>query len=236
MHHTWIRAGLLWTALFGVSCGGSGKTPTDPGTTASSSNRPPSISISVSRTFGMAQLATFAFTAAASDPDGDPVAVSWNFGDGTTASGTNATRTYVSSGVMSVVATASDNKGASTASSTLSVTVGSPSGQWTGTVDLNVCLPGVVKPVSAALTQSGGSVTGSVELPQGLCSFLPGTAVTDPAEPGTIDASGAFRVRVKIPPFTDVYFEGQMDSTGRRITGGLRGSGHNGTPFVWNKQ
>jgi hypothetical protein len=44
------------------------------------------------------------------------------------------------------------------------------------------------------------------------------------------------RIRVKIPPFTDVYFQGQMDTTGRTITGGLQGSGHNGTPFVWTKQ
>lgn len=221
-----------------VGCGG-GSSPTSPSGSSTSTtpqNRSPTVSASGSATFGIAQMTTFTFNASASDPDGDPVTVSWNFGDGTSSSGTSVTKVYSSGGTMSVVATASDSKGASTPSAALSVTVGSMTGTWTGTIDLNTCLPGVTKPSNATFTQTVGSITGSVSLPQGLCSFAPGTAPTDPAEPGTISGTGAVRIRVKIPPFIDVYFQGQMDSTGRRITGGLQGSGHSGTPFVWNKQ
>ena len=226
--------------VLGVSaCGGGGSsTPTSPSTGGGGTvqNRSPSVSSTASATFGIAQLTTFSFTAAASDPDGDPVTVAWNFGDGTSGTGTSVTHAFTSGGTFTVVATASDNKGASTPSSGITLTVGGMSGQWSGTVNLSFCLPGVVKSTTATLTQSGTSVTGTVTLAQGLCSFAPGSAPTDPAEPGTISATGAVRIRVKIPPFTDVYFQGQMDTTGRTITGGLQGSGHSGTPFVWNKQ
>ncbi len=208
--------------------------PTDGGSTPT--NNPPTVTATAHPTFGIAQLTAFAFSATTSDPDGDPVTVAWNFGDGGSASGSTATHTYTAGGSMGVVATASDGKGGTTASAPVAVTVGSMTGNWSGTVNLDFCLSGVTKPVTASLTQTGGSIAGTVTLAQGLCSFSPGTAPTDPAEPGTIDATGAVRIRVKIPPFTDVYFQGQMDSTGRKITGGLEGSGHHGTPFVWNKQ
>ncbi len=234
---------LAMALLAGVfaACGSSPTSPGSGGTGGGgggggSTNRAPVVSATASATFGIAQLTTFSFNSSTSDPDGDAVTVSWNFGDGTAASGNSATHTYTAGGTYNVVATASDSKGASTPSSNVTVTVGGMTGTWTGTINLSFCLPGVTKTSAATLTQAGGIVTGTVTLPQGLCSFAPGTAVTDPAEPGTISATGAVRIRVKIPPFTDVYFQGQMDSSGRTISGGLVGSGHNGTPFVWNKQ
>ncbi len=232
-----LSGGVFVAAALTCSCGGgSGSSSTSTPTTPTPQNHSPTITATANVGFGIAQITTFSFSATASDSDGDPVSISWNFGDGTAGSGNAVTHIYTNGGSMSVVATASDNKGASTPSAAVNVTVGGMTGQWTGTVDLNVCLPGVVKPVAANLTQVGTSITGSVTLAQGLCSFQPGTAVTDPAEPGTFDGNGNVKIRVKIPPYTDVYFQGAMDTTGLKITGGLRGSGHNGTPFVWNKQ
>jgi len=233
LHHLPLLIGVMSVGAGGCGGGGGGGNPNTP---SPNSNRSPTVAISASRTFGIAQLTTFAFNATASDPDGDSVTIAWNFGDGTASSGTSVTKKYTNGGSLTVVATASDSKGASSVSGPLSVTVGSMTGTWSGTVDLDVCLSGVVKPVTAILKQTGGSISGTVTLSQGLCSFRPGTAKTDPAEPGTINGNGDVRIRVKIPPFTDVYFEGRMDSTGRRITGGLKGSGHRGTPFVLNKK
>ena len=49
------------------------------------SNKPPTAACSVSPTgTGMERLTTYTFNSASSDPDGDPVTSSWNFGDGTT--------------------------------------------------------------------------------------------------------------------------------------------------------
>jgi hypothetical protein len=89
--------------------------------------------------------------------------------------------------------------------------------------------------LSATLTQNQTTVTGSIGLPEGLCSFSGGTAVTDPAEPGRIDANGNVQIHIKIPPFTDVTLRGTIDQSGRRISGGLYGSGHNGTPVTLTK-
>lgn len=50
-----------------------------------------------------------------------------------------------------------------------------------------------------------------------------------------IDAQGAVEMRVKQGGFTDFTFRGQMDQTGRRITGGLFGSGFTGQPFTIDK-
>lgn len=210
-----------------------GSTPTTP--TTPTSNQAPTISgMTVSPAFGMASVTPFALSASASDPDGDAVTFAWTFG-GTTINGQTGTAVFGGEGTQNVQLRVTDARGAST-TQVRSVTIGNMSGSWSGSIDLNVCLPGVTKPATATLQQSGGSVTGTIFLPQGLCTFQPGSAVTDPAEPGTVSSTGLVRVRIKIPPFTDVYFEGNIDSTGRRWTGGLRGSGHNGTPFVLNKQ
>jgi PKD repeat protein len=227
--------------------GSSSSTPTSPsggGGTTTPTNRAPVITnATFTPAFGVAFLQLFTGAVSATDADGDALSYSWDFADGTSSTQQNPTKTYTGSGgTMAVRVTVSDGKAmttfdprTATASSTITVAVGSMTGYWSGTIDLNTCLPGQTKPVTATLTQSSTVVTGSVVLAQGLCSFQPGTAITDPAEPGTINAAGALNVRVKIPPYTDVYFRGTMDSSGKRITGGLYGSGHNGTPFVWNK-
>jgi PKD repeat protein len=57
------------------------------------------------------------FTLSASDPDGDPVSVVYNYGDGS-AAGYTEHHTYTSAGSYTVVVTASDGKGVSVTSQT----------------------------------------------------------------------------------------------------------------------
>jgi hypothetical protein len=216
-------------------CGGSsgGGNPTTPTTT--STNRVPTItSMSFTPSFGIQQLTTFSFSASATDADGDALTYTWDVA-GNAANGASGTISFANGGTAVARVTVSDGKGG-TATDTRSATVASMTGRWVGTVDLNSCLPGRTKPVDATFTQSNGTVTGNVTLAEGLCSFQPGTAPTDPAEPGTITSAGAVAVRVKIGSFTDVYFRGNLDTTGRQYSGGLYGSGHSGTPFVMTKQ
>ncbi|HVF33316.1 MAG TPA: S8 family serine peptidase [Acidimicrobiales bacterium] len=59
-----------------------------------------------------------------SDPDGDPLSYAWTFGDGSTASGAKASRTYAAGGTYTVGLTVSDGRGGS-ATTSRSVTVSS---------------------------------------------------------------------------------------------------------------
>jgi len=67
------------------------------------------------------------FVAAATDPDGDPLAYAWDFGDGefSTNNGPEVSKTWNTTGRYAVRCVASDMKGG-TASDSLIVTVGSP--------------------------------------------------------------------------------------------------------------
>jgi len=47
------------------------------------------------------------------DPDGDPLALNWDFGDGVTASGTSASHSYAAPGSFPVTLTATDPTGLS---------------------------------------------------------------------------------------------------------------------------
>jgi PKD repeat protein len=56
-------------------------------------------------------LQTVSFSASATDPDGDFVLSTWDFGDATTAAGSTATHAYSAAGTYTVTFTASDGKG-----------------------------------------------------------------------------------------------------------------------------
>jgi hypothetical protein len=90
-------------------------------------NRAPSLSLSASST-SVATGATVSFQATASDPDGNPLAYAWEWGDGTFA-GVNAasqSRSFASAGHYRVRVVASDMRGGR-ASASVVVTVGTPS-------------------------------------------------------------------------------------------------------------
>jgi len=88
---------------------------------------------------------------------------------------------------------------------------------------------GLLNGASFQLTQSGAIVSGTFSLPK------VGAGSTDPAEPGQITMAGNLRMRVKVGRFTDFRMEGNMDSTGTRVTGNLQGSGFTGQPFSMHK-
>ncbi|MCW3016428.1 MAG: hypothetical protein JWO02_3520 [Solirubrobacterales bacterium] len=76
------------------------------------SNRPPTVSLSVS-TSGLEAT----FTAATADPDGDPVSVAWDFGDGETSTEPEPSHTYDRAGTYDVTVTARDERGAESVAS-----------------------------------------------------------------------------------------------------------------------
>jgi hypothetical protein len=211
-------------SLIAAACGSSSTSPAQP-TAVTQTNRPPIInSVTVSPSFGISQLTQFSMTASASDPDGDPVTIQWNFGDGSGATGNAFSKTYNSTGVATVFVTATDSKGSSSNDSR-TVTVGGMAGTWIGT-SISNSLP----VFGMGLTQSGGTVVGTFTDGRNTGQVGPTGA------PGVITTSGAVTLRIKIAPFSDFTMTGNMEASGRRVTGTISGSGFNGQSFTMDKQ
>jgi PKD repeat protein len=70
---------------------------------------------------------TATFTDTSTDSDGTIASRAWNFGDGTTSTATNPSKTYAAAGTYTVALTVTDNAGASN-TKTASVTVTAPPG------------------------------------------------------------------------------------------------------------
>jgi PKD repeat protein len=88
---------------------------------AGRTNQPPHAAFDFTPVSGPAPQET-TFTSAAEDPDHDPLTVAWDFGDGTTGTGSTPSHTYEADGDYTVTQTVSD--GYATDSTTRTVTVG----------------------------------------------------------------------------------------------------------------
>lgn len=89
-------------------------------------NDPPIADISASTTSGNAPLAVTFDASGSSDPNGDALTYSWDFGDGTTGSGVSVSHTFDSEGDYDVVLTVSDGEYSDDATVTVNVTTASP--------------------------------------------------------------------------------------------------------------
>ncbi|HEY8559113.1 MAG TPA: PQQ-dependent sugar dehydrogenase [Pyrinomonadaceae bacterium] len=74
-------------------------------------NRNPSASPSANPTSGDAPLTVVFDASASTDPDGDALGYSWNFGDGATSSGATVSHTYNAAGTFNAAVTVTDGRG-----------------------------------------------------------------------------------------------------------------------------
>ena len=88
-------------------------------------NRPPTAAASADRTSGAVPLTVSFSSAGSSDPDGDALTYTWDFGDGQTASGRDVAHTYKRAGRFTARLTVSDGEGGTDASEPITVTAGS---------------------------------------------------------------------------------------------------------------
>lgn len=226
------RAACVWvmlTVMATVSCGGSGGSNgllnggaggSGGNPVTASGNRNPTItSVNVTPTFGVSGLTNFSMSASATDADGDTLSYQWLFG-GASASGPTANANLAGDGLVKVRLTVTDGRGGLVVDSR-DVTIGNMSGRWTF-IFTDVCSPNVptVLPV-LTLVQTGSVVTGDLASPAAWCNVPAGqNGRFDPAAPARISSTGAFTgARLKIGSYLDTFLDGQMDSTGRIITG-----------------
>lgn len=93
-------------------------------------NASPTITVSRSPDgLAIAGVTAVVFSANAYDANGDALTLTWDFGDGQTASGASAVHVYAREGVFAVSLTASDNRGGVAATGS-SITVGGLGGRW----------------------------------------------------------------------------------------------------------
>jgi PKD repeat protein len=91
--------------------------------TVNPANRAPVVSSAATATPNPLLVGQYtAFSVAASDPDGDTLAYSWNYGDGTSGTGASVSHAYTTAGTFTAKVTITDGKGGSVASQ-LTVTV-----------------------------------------------------------------------------------------------------------------
>ena len=121
---------LLAALIFAASCSGEEESPVAPPPPPPPPEEPnelPTAGFTIDVDLGQAPLEVNFDAASSSDPDGTLVSYSWEFGDGTTATGVRVAHTYAEVGMYQVDLTVKDNRdGEATARD--SVVVWSPAG------------------------------------------------------------------------------------------------------------
>ena len=153
-------------------------------------NKPPIALSSISPSVGAPPLTVLCSSAGSSDPDGTIVNYTWDFGDGTGASGPQVQHTYVTPGLYAVMLAVTDDGGAVTRTTTTllagnNLKVSSSSFglnfQRLGSDRFSLASTSVTVPLNLATN----GLTGSVRLGQAVYSF-------------TLDSKGRF----KAPPIS----------------------------------
>lgn len=222
------RAILFGVVAVMVGCGGSsgGSTTSPTPTPTPQANRAPTVSsVTVTPTFGVQDFGLYTFNASATDQDGDSLSFSWDIAGISRTGSTAQVGPFSSGGTGTATVTVSDGKGGTTTGSVQFI-VGTMTGSWAGGVLQSTALPNF----TMSLTQAVGVFAGSITTPVGSGQVGPTGALA------TINASGQVVMRIKVAPFTDFTMTGQMDGTGRSITGSVSGSGFTGQPFIMTKQ
>jgi PKD repeat protein/plastocyanin len=97
-------------------------------------NLPPTVQAAVAPASGMAPLSTL-LSAEGTDPDGDELTYSWQFGDGQAANGRLVQHVYLLSGTYTATVTATDEQGA-TGTAQVQIVVGNPAGNQAPTMQI----------------------------------------------------------------------------------------------------
>jgi PKD repeat protein len=131
------------------------------GTVPAPSSQAPSAMLSASTTSGVVPLVVNFSASGSTDPDGTIVSYEWSFGDGTTASGVTAGKTYSTAGTYTASVKVTDNSGLATVKSVTITATTTPTPPVTSsTSTMSVAgLTVTAKPNKGGQTQAIASVT-----------------------------------------------------------------------------
>ncbi len=154
-------------------------------------DQPPTTTVTITPTSGAAPLAVSASLAAA-DGDGTVSSTTIDFGDGTVVAGPTATHTYAQPGQYRVVASATDNSGASSASSTLvSATNATPVASLTVSPTSGTAPVTVSADASASYDADGSIATTKID-------FGDGTVVSGATASHKYTMAGTYTVKATV--------------------------------------
>lgn len=152
--HKYMAKGTYTATVTVTDAGGKNGAATVPITvTDPPGNRAPSVKVGAAPKSGNAPLSVL-FTASGTDPDGDALTYSWDFGDGGTATGKKVTHTYAGTGTYTAKVTARDPGGLA-ATATVSIVVGNPAGNQAPTVQAAADPAGGTAPLAVRFSASG---------------------------------------------------------------------------------
>lgn len=209
--HTFATAGIFTVTVSAVDLFG------DQGTASQnvvvSPNLPPTCTLGVVPLTGTVPLNVTA-TGNCTDPDGDTITTTLNWGDGTIVPGPSGTHTYTTVGVFTVVLTGTDSAGLTgTASQTVTVNVNLPPTCTLSVTPLSGTVPLSVTATGSCTDPDGDTVTTTLNWGDG--TIVPGpsgshtyttvgkfTVVLTGTDPGglTGNASQTVTVNVNLPP------------------------------------
>jgi len=101
-------------------------------------NSAPTAVIDVAKTSGYAPLSLVFDGSMSSDPDGNVIEYSWDFGDGSSSLGSQANHTYTSLGLFTATLTVTDDDGASSSTSVQIKNHAQLAGYYTGVISSNI--------------------------------------------------------------------------------------------------
>ena len=116
-------------------------------------NRAPTVKAGAAPKSGTAPLSVL-LTASGTDPDGDALTYSWDYGDGATGTGKKVTHVYSSGGTYTATVTARD-PGGMTGTATVSIVVGNPPGNQAPTVQIAADPAGGSVPLTVRFSAAG---------------------------------------------------------------------------------
>jgi PKD repeat protein len=155
--------------------------------TVNAANQPPTANFPAPSCTGL----SCSFTSTSSDPDGTIASYNWTFGDGTSATVQNPSKTYAAAGSYSVTLSVTDNQGAQSAPFSRTVTVTAPNQAPTANFPAPSCTG-----LSCSFTSTSSDPDGTIASYS--WTFGDGTSSTVQNPSKTYAAAGSYTVTLRV--------------------------------------